>query len=118
MTLLDAQTYILSKNGAEKSYPFDKTTAVYKVGNKMFALMGTRNDMPQINLKCDPIYALELRSLYNSVSAGYHMNKKHWNTIIFDDEVSDEELLSLIDDSYDLVFSSLTKKLQASIYNG
>ena len=102
---------------SEKLFPFDKTTAVYKVGGKMFALMGEYQGCMQINLKCDPIYALELRSLYNSVIAGYHMNKKHWNTIIFDGDVPKEELILMIDDSYDLVFTSLTKKLQASINN-
>lgn len=111
------ETYILGLNGSEKSFPFDKKTAVYKVGGKMFALMGEHNSQMQINLKCDPIYALELRSLYNSVIAGYHMNKKHWNTIIFDGDVPQKELMSMIDDSYDLVFKSSTKKLKVSISN-
>ena len=117
MNLLELENYLLAKQGAQKSYPFNATTAVYKVGNKMFALLVERNNVLQISLKCDPVYALELRLVYNSVTAGYHMNKKHWNTIFFDGDVSECEIYTMIDDSYALVFSSLTKKLQASINN-
>lgn len=117
MNLLELENYLLAKQGAQKSYPFNATTAVYKVGNKMFALLVERNNVLQISLKCDPVYALELRLVYNSVTAGYHMNKKHWNTIIFDGDVPQKELMSMIDDSYDLVFKSLTKKLKVSISN-
>ncbi|HFU74081.1 MAG TPA: MmcQ/YjbR family DNA-binding protein [Helicobacteraceae bacterium] len=113
----EIELYLLHFKGSEKSFPFDKTTAVYKVGGKMFALMGEHQGHMQMNLKCDPVYALELRHIYNSVTAGYHMNKKHWNTIILNGDVPKEELFSMIEDSYNLVFYSLTKKLQASILN-
>ena len=77
------EKYCLTKKGVVKEYPFDKVVAVYKVGNKMFAL-NKDSDIPlEINLKCDPIYALELRSLYEAVRPGYHMNKKHSLVPIF-----------------------------------
>ena len=116
MTLEILESYCLSHHGAVKEYPFDETTAVFKVGNKIFALMDEESNPPRINLKCDPYYARELREMYQSVIAGYHMNKKHWNTVICDDEIDDGTLFGWIDDSYDLVFSSLPKKLQAYIH--
>ncbi len=109
------EKYCLQKNGAIKEYPFDETTAVFKVGNKMFALIDETSTPPRINLKCDPYYALELRAMYKSVSGGYHMNKKHWNTITCNDDVDISLLYAWIDESYHLVFGSLTKKLQAHI---
>ncbi len=115
MTHESIKTYCLSKKGASKSYPFDEKTAVYKVGNKMFALTDETSADININLKCDPVYALELRSIYESVIAGYHMSKKHWNTVSCNKDVDDTLLKEWIDDSYDLVFESLTKKLQEEI---
>jgi len=117
MTSLQLQQYCLGKKGVLKEYPFDKYVAVYKVGNKMFALSKDGEKPIRVNLKCDPIYALELRSLYKSVIAGYHMNKKHWNTVSFGEDVDDETILSWIDDSYNLVFKGLSKKEQTSILN-
>jgi len=107
--------YCLSKKGALKEYPFDKYVAVYKVGGKMFALKKDTEEPLRLNLKCDPLYALELRSIYSSVIPGYHMNKKHWNTVICDAEVDEESLKEWIDDSYDLVFGSLSKKERMKI---
>jgi predicted DNA-binding protein (MmcQ/YjbR family) len=101
--------YLLSKKGATYDYPFDEKVRVYRVMDKMFAL--TSEDLPlEVNLKCDPIYALELRSLYNSIKAGYHMNKKHWNTITAGGDVDDELFFELCEHSYDLIVSKLTKK--------
>ncbi len=107
--------YILSKKAATFDYPFDEKTRVYRIGEKMFAL--TTEESPiRVNLKCDPIYALELRSLYEGVSAGWHMNKKHWNTVTVEDsDVDDETVRELIDHSYELVYGSLTKKQKALI---
>lgn len=117
MTFEILNNYCLSHIGAIKEYPFDDTIAVYKVGNKIFALIDEESRPPRINVKCDPNYARELRELYTSVTAGYHMNKKHWNTIICEGEVDDASIFEWIDDSYDLVFGSLSKKLQHHIYN-
>ena len=115
MTHKSVEVYCLGKKGVLKSYPFDAKTAVYKVGNKMFALIDDTSATIRINLKCDPLYALELRSVYESVIAGYHMSKKHWNTVTCDQEVEDTLIYEWIDDSYALVFGSLTKKLQNEI---
>ena len=112
---LDA--YLRSKQGVTFDYPFDEKVRVYRIAEKIFAL--TSEDRPvSVNLKCDPIYALELRSLYNGIIAGYHMNKKHWNTIVCDGKVEDKLIESMIDDSYELVFNSLTKKEKARISEG
>ena len=98
MTKESLEKYCLTKRGAVKEYPFDKVTAVYKVGNKMFALSSDEGEELCINLKCDP-----------------HMSKKHWNTVVCNREADDKLLREWIDDSYDLVFSGLTKKLQHEI---
>ena len=112
----DIEDYCLSKEGSSKEYPFDETTAVFKVGNKMFALFNDEDFPVRINLKCDPFYAMELRKIYpKQVIAGYHMSKKHWNTVSFHSDVNDKMMCDLINDSYDLVFSSLTKKIQSEI---
>ena len=109
-------SYLLSKKGARFDYPFDEKVRVYRVMDKMFAL--TTNEIPlEVNLKCEPIYALELRSLYNSIKAGYHMNKKHWNTVSSDGDVDDELFKELIDHSYELVVSKLSKKQKEALCN-
>lgn len=117
MTFEILDTYCLSHVGAIKEYPFDETTAVYKVGHKIFALIDEESNPPHINVKCDPYYARELREMYENVKAGYHMNKKHWNTIVCDDDMDESMLFGWIDDSYDLVFSSLSKKMQTFVRN-
>jgi len=111
----DIEAYCLTKQGVMKSYPFDKVTAVFKVGNKMFVLYNDVTEGVSLNLKCDPLYALELRSIYESVISGYHMSKKHWNTVTCNRELDDSLVYEWIDESYALVFGSLTKKLQNEI---
>jgi len=110
MNFKKLDNYILSKKGATYDYPFDEKVRVYRIAEKMFAL--TADKIPlEVNLKCDPIYALELRSIYEGVRAGYHMNKKHWNTVtLTDSDIDDESIKELIDHSYALVFSKLTEK--------
>ena len=106
---------LLSKQGATFDYPFDEVTRVYRVGNKMFALTSEERPL-RVNLKCDPIYALELRSLYEGVIAGYHMSKKHWNTVSLEQSDVDEEMIrELVDHSYALVYKSLTKKVREAL---
>ena len=100
--------YCLDKKGVTESFPFDETTLVFKVMGKIFALTDLESDF-SMNLKCDPGKALELREQYPSVIPGYHMNKKHWNTVTIDNSVSDREILSWIDHSYDLVVKGLKK---------
>jgi predicted DNA-binding protein (MmcQ/YjbR family) len=115
MNFEQLNTYILSKQHATFDYPFDETTRVYRIGEKMFALSSEKSPI-SVNLKCDPIYALELRTLYEGITAGYHMNKKHWNTVVVEDSDVDEETVrELIDHSYELVYKSLTKKQRESL---
>jgi predicted DNA-binding protein (MmcQ/YjbR family) len=109
MNFKELDNYLLSKQGATFDYPFDEEVRVYRIANKMFALMVDEENL-SINLKCDPIYALELRSLYQSIKAGYHMNKKHWNTVSLGGDVDDELLKELIDHSYELVYGKLSKR--------
>ena len=113
MTEQELEKALLVKNGSKKEFPFDEVTAVYKVMNKMFALMSLKEGVINLNLKCQPDDALGYRDIYECVIPGYHMNKKHWNTIIINGEMKDEILLDMLDESYDLVVSKLTKKERA-----
>lgn len=101
--------YCLSKKGVTDSFPFDKTTLVFKVMNKMFALTGLDREGFTVNLKCDPERSVELRAEHPEIQPGYHMNKKHWNTIDFEGGLDEKLLIELIDHSYELVASSLKK---------
>ncbi len=114
MNFKELDNYLLSKKGATFDYPFDDKVRVYRIANKMFALTADEEPL-SINIKCDPIYALELRSLYGAVKAGYHMNKKHWNTVTLGADVDDALLKELIDHSYELVYDKLTKKQKETI---
>ncbi|MFI5222483.1 MAG: MmcQ/YjbR family DNA-binding protein [Bacteroidia bacterium] len=106
--------YCLKKKGVEETFPFGEETLVFKVMGKMFALIGL-DDPDNCNLKCDPEKALELRSEFEAVQPGYHMNKQHWNTIHFNLDLNDSEILKQVDHSYGLVVSSLPKKDQLAL---
>lgn len=111
MNIESFREYCLSKPGVSESFPFGGDTLVFKVLNKMFALTGVDNEIFSVNLKCDPEKAIEHRETYTSVQPGYHMNKKYWNTIVFDSgELPEKLLVELIDHSYNLVVNGLTKK--------
>jgi predicted DNA-binding protein (MmcQ/YjbR family) len=114
MTFQEIDTYLLSKQGATFDYPFDQEVRVYRVAEKIFALMVDKQPL-SINLKCNPMYALELRSIYASVILGYHMNKKHWNTVMVEGDVDEKLLKELIDHSYTLIVQSLTKKQREAL---
>jgi predicted DNA-binding protein (MmcQ/YjbR family) len=118
MNLETFYEYCLSKKAVTEHFPFDEDTLVFKVGGKMFALSSLKQwekQEPSVNLKCDPERALELRANYDAINEGYHMSKIHWNTVAINQDVPDAMLKALIDHSYDLVFKSLTKKIQAEI---
>ncbi|MDA3813081.1 MAG: MmcQ/YjbR family DNA-binding protein [Candidatus Cloacimonetes bacterium] len=115
MKLDELRNYCLEKKAATDDFPFDDVTMVIKVGDKMFALIAIDNDPLSINLKCDPLIAEGLREKYNSVTPGYHMNKKHWNTVIMDNTIPQKIIKGMIDDSYDLVLSKLSKKNRNTI---
>jgi len=102
MDIVILREYCLSKKNVTEGLPFGEDTLVFKVKGKIFALANLDGDL-SVKLKCDPSYALELREKYRSVIPGYHMNKKHWNTILLDGSVPDKEVFSWIDHSYDLV---------------
>ncbi|WP_438710944.1 MmcQ/YjbR family DNA-binding protein [Aquimarina muelleri] len=109
--------YCLSKKGVTEGFPFDKSTLVFKVMGKMFALTGLEKTPFSVNLKCDPDRALELREYHPEVTPGYHMNKKHWNTVNFSGSLSTNLKQELIDHSYDLIVNGLTKKLKQELEN-
>lgn len=115
MNLSEIREYFAQKRGSYEDFPFDESTLVIKVKDKMFALIGLDEDPLRINLKCDPVLAVELRQIYSSVIPGYHMNKTHWNTVILDGSIPQEVLLEMIDHSYQLVFDKLTKKKKNEI---
>jgi predicted DNA-binding protein (MmcQ/YjbR family) len=118
MNLETYYDYCLSKKGVTEHFPFDEETLVFKVGGKMFALSSLiewEKGNPSVNLKCNPEYAEELRAEYDDIKPGWHMSKIHWNTIKINREVPDSLIKELIDHSYDLVFKSLTKKIQLEV---
>ena len=105
------RAYCLGKPVATEGTPFGPDNIVFKVKGKMFALLAFEEVPPRANLKCDPDLALELRDRYEQVEPGYHMNKKHWNTVVLDGVIPEREIRKMIDDSYELVVKSLPKKL-------
>jgi predicted DNA-binding protein (MmcQ/YjbR family) len=115
MHLEELRDYCLSKKGVEEALPFGPETLVLKVMGKIFLLTGIENSPIQFNIKCLPEKVIELREQYSCVIPGYHMNKQHWNTIICDGSASKKTIFSWIDDSYNLVASSLTKKLKSEL---
>jgi len=110
MDLAKFREYCLSKANATESTPFGPDTLVFKVSGKMFALASLDEVPARANLKCNPDLALELRDRYEQVRPGYHMNKKHWNTIEIEAGIPDAEIRKMIDHSYDLILKSLPKR--------
>ncbi|RMF22059.1 MAG: MmcQ/YjbR family DNA-binding protein [Bacteroidetes bacterium] len=104
----------LARKGVTESFPFDDKTLVFKVMGKMFALLSLDAEPPTANLKCEPLKAEELREQYpDEVLPGYHMNKRHWNTVVLEGGLPDSLLRELIDHSYELVVAGLPKKIRA-----
>ena len=110
MNIETFRTYCLSKKGVTESFPFDESTLVFKVGGKMFALTDLDTPELKVNLKCNPEKAISLREQYPEIIPGFHMNKKHWNTVQFNSNIGVKLFKELIDHSYDLVMQSLPKK--------
>jgi predicted DNA-binding protein (MmcQ/YjbR family) len=107
MNPTELRDHCLSFTGAEESFPFGPETSVFKVAGKMFALSQLRAASLRISLKCEPQLAEALRGAYAAVLPGYHLNKRHWNTVIIDGSLSEQMIKDLIEDSYDLVVSQL-----------
>ncbi|MDO8342255.1 MAG: MmcQ/YjbR family DNA-binding protein [Cellvibrio sp.] len=105
----DVKKYLLNKPEAVEDFPFGPEVAVYKIRDKIFALIGVGNNEARINLKCDPAEAEQLRMVFDAVLPGYHMNKKHWNTVIINGSLPDSEVQRMIDNSYALIVKKLGK---------
>lgn len=105
----------LSHKGVEETFPFDENTLVFKVMGKMFALNGLAADPPRVNLKADPEWSEELRERHDQIVPGWHMNKKHWNTVYIEDGLDNDLIVKMIAHSYELVVSKLTKKLKQEL---
>ena len=115
MNIETFRAYCLAKKGVTEELPFGPTTLVFKTMGKMFALTSLDAENFSINLKCDPENAEELREHHTCVVPGYHMNKKHWNTILVDGSVPDQKLCEWIDHSYGLIISALPRKVKQQL---
>jgi predicted DNA-binding protein (MmcQ/YjbR family) len=114
MDVESLKRYALAKKGTSHDFPFGEDVLVLRVAGKIFAL-APLNETPRVNLKCDPVWAEVLRQTYPAVTPGYHMNKKHWNTILLDGSIPDDEVLEMVDHAYEQVVKGLTKKEREKI---
>ena len=111
----ELREFCLSLAGAGETFPFGPRTSVFKVGGKMFALSQLDADPPRISLKCDPELAQALRGAHAAVLPGYHLDKRHWNTVIVDGSLPDRTIREMIEDSYDLIVSKLPRGRRRSL---
>lgn len=109
MDAAELRSWCLSQQGASEQFPFGPETSVFKVGGKMFALSALGRLPLEVSAKCEPELADRLRAGYDAIRPGYHLNKRHWNTITIDGSLPDQLVRELIEDSYDLVASALPK---------
>ena len=114
MNIEEFREYCMVKPGVTEEFPFGESTLVFKVMGKMFALTNLEGDWT-VNLKCDPIRAIELREMYPAIQPGFHMNKALWNTVIMDSSLSRQLFLELVDHSYELVVDKLPLKLRSEL---
>jgi len=114
MNMEELREYCLQKPGAEESFPFGEETLVFKVGGKIF-LLASLTAGNRFNAKCDPERAVELRERHEEVQPGYHMNKRHWNTVRMDGALKAREIREMIDHSYEIVLAGLPKKVREGI---
>jgi predicted DNA-binding protein (MmcQ/YjbR family) len=105
----------LAQTGAVEDFPFGPESSVFKVGGKVFAITALGRTPLSVSLKCEPELALDLRAGYAAIRPGYHLNKRHWNTVTLDGSVPDELVRDLVEDSYDLVVSGLPKRMQKQL---
>jgi predicted DNA-binding protein (MmcQ/YjbR family) len=115
MNIETLREYCLSQKAVTEDFPFGESTLVFRIKNKIFLLVALDADPLQFNAKCDPEKAIELREEYDAVKPGYHMNKKHWNTVVIDGSISTKLIKEMIDDSYDLIVQTLPKKLREEL---
>ena len=115
MDLDELRAHCLAKPGARQEHPFGPGALVMKVGGKMFAIIGEDSEPITVSMKCEPEIALMLRDAHASVAPGYHLNKRHWNTVTLDGTLEDEQVREWIDDSYDLVIEGLPRSVRSAI---
>lgn len=115
MNIETLREYCISKKAVTEDFPFGETTLVFRVKEKIFLLVSLDANPLQFNAKCEPEKAIELREEYAAIKPGYHMNKKHWNTVIIDGSISSKLIKEMIDDSYNLIVQSLPKKLREEL---
>jgi predicted DNA-binding protein (MmcQ/YjbR family) len=115
MTPEQLHTLCLSFPGAQETFPFSAGTSVFKVADRMFALSRLSETPLQVSLKCEPGLAEQLRALHAAVTAGYHLNKRHWNTVTLDGSLSEETVADMVEDSYDLVVSALPRARRTAL---
>lgn len=111
----EARNYLLGRPEAWEDYPFGPGVAVIKVLDKMFATLGTEDGVARMNLKCEPNEALMLRDIFDAVLSGYHMNKRHWNTVLLDQSIPRGEIERMIDNSYALVIQGLPSRQRKAL---
>jgi predicted DNA-binding protein (MmcQ/YjbR family) len=115
MDAIELRRSCLQLAGAVEDFPFGPETSVFKVAGKMFALSALEREPLAVSLKCEPDLALALRDSYPAVRPGYHLNKRHWNTVSLDDSMPDQLVHDMIEDSYDLVVSALPKRVREQL---
>ena len=112
MSDMDLRALCMGFTGAEETYPFSAEASVFKVRGKIFAIAHLGSDPPHISLKCEPDLAVRLRAAHPAITPGYHLNKRHWNTVAVDGRVPEQMLRDMVEDSYDLVVESLPKRIR------
>ena len=118
MDAKELRRWCLAQSGAVEDFPFGPEHSVFKVGGKMFALASLDRAPLEVSVKCEPELAVELRATHDAVRPGYHLNKRHWNTLTLDGELADQLVRELIEDSYDLVVSALPRRTREQIEAG
>ncbi|MFD9894663.1 MmcQ/YjbR family DNA-binding protein [Amycolatopsis sp. NPDC059027] len=116
MRAADLKKICLGLTGAREEFPFGAENSVFKVAGKMFALSPLRGRPLRVSLKCDPDVAVQLRGQYPAITAGYHLNKRHWNTVVLDGSVPGDLVREMIEDSYDLVVAGLSRREQEKLH--
>lgn len=111
----EARNHILAMTGVTEQAPFGREVLVYKMGGKMFATLGMDDEMARMNLKCDPTRAVELREEHEGILPGYHMNKKHWNTLVLDGSLQGSLVVELIERSYEFVVAGLSRTVREEL---
>jgi predicted DNA-binding protein (MmcQ/YjbR family) len=115
MDRAELRRWCLAQAGAVEDFPFGPETSVFKVGGKVFALSALDRTPLEVSVKCEPELAVDLRESHGAIRPGYHLNKRHWNTITLDGSVADQLVRELVEDAYDLVAGSLPKRVRAAL---